>query len=833
MMRDMWTIFRREMAAYFNSPMGYIFLIVFVLINSGLFVTGFFEFPVAEMRAFFNVLPVMLCVFVPAVSMRLWAEERKDNTLELLLTFPMRIESIVLGKYMAGLTFLGMALAATGTIPIMLEVLGRPDWGQILSSYLGAFLLGGFFMSVGIFISGLSRDQIVAFVLALLVSFGLFLVGTNFVAAAIDEWAPGVGYMLKDLVGVTPHYASFSKGIIEVADVVFFMVWTMIFLLLNAIHMDGRARRSARAIFTAALVLCLAIGLSFNGLVRGYSLGRFDVTEDKVYSVSEATKRVLGKLRVPVQVNYYVTPASEMPTELKNLERDVVDKLEEMRVASRGKLAYKVIHMRAANVLRGPEPQTKAKDKESETLEQLMLEKGVEPFSVRARRKTGVITKLIYSSIGVAYKEKKEEIIPRVTPASLPELEYQLVSTVYRLTRERQPRIAMVAPLLGPQLDPQLLERLRMMGRPVPQPQDPYKVVERFLRHEKYQVTRVKFNKDDPLPENYDLLLIIHPKRLNERQRWEVARALSKGKPVVLAVQNYTWDYRLSKGRLSVVRVDEDPEINDLLKRYGVEIEDGILMDSSSAEIRIHRSDLERLFGGGVGIRLPTHILIGSEGLNRDEPITSRLSGLFYLWGSAIRIDQKKLSKNGLKAAVLATTSPRAWQIKPKERLGREDIIPPSEGRRAYPIIVRLSGTFPDVYKGEPPPPWPGEQKDKKRTSQKGSEGEQEASTEKQGKSSVMIIIGGAQMFGGSLLGAGGLRLLLNCVDALALSRDIVSIRGNRPISRIIADVTEAQELTWKGINYALAGVVIAALGFARFAWRRRKRAQYRASLKR
>ncbi|NCD26616.1 MAG: ABC transporter, partial [Deltaproteobacteria bacterium] len=125
-MRDLVTIMRRELGAYFNSPIGAIFLIVFTLIASGLFVTEFFLFPVAELRSFFNTIPFILCVFVPAVTMRLWAEERAANTVEMLLTFPMRPMALVLGKYLAGLCFLLLALGSTLILPLMLAALGQP-----------------------------------------------------------------------------------------------------------------------------------------------------------------------------------------------------------------------------------------------------------------------------------------------------------------------------------------------------------------------------------------------------------------------------------------------------------------------------------------------------------------------------------------------------------------------------------------------------------------------------------------------------------------------------------------------------------------------------------
>src|SRR5919108_3962216 len=163
-MRNLWTILRRELAAYYESAIGYIFMIVFLILSVGLFITPFFTVLSADMRAFFTTLPIILCIFLPAVTMRLWAEERKQNTWEMLLTFPMRPHELVLGKFSASLMFFLSALAGTLTVPLMLAVLGTPDPGPIFGAYCGALLLGAFFLSFGLFISALCRDPIVSFV---------------------------------------------------------------------------------------------------------------------------------------------------------------------------------------------------------------------------------------------------------------------------------------------------------------------------------------------------------------------------------------------------------------------------------------------------------------------------------------------------------------------------------------------------------------------------------------------------------------------------------------------------------------------------------------------
>ena len=216
-MKNIKTIVSRDLGAYFTSPVGYIFIIVFLAMSVGIFMTSFFTFPMADMRNFFANLPIILCVFIPAVTMRVWAEERKENTWELLLTFPMRARELVLGKYFATLAFYLITLAATFTVPLMLAVLGNPDGGMIIGGYLGAALLGAMFLSMGLFFSGFCKDQIVAFVVTLLACFAVFLVGTNFIAGYIDGFFPGLGSALSQMAGLIDHYNAFIRGVVEVA----------------------------------------------------------------------------------------------------------------------------------------------------------------------------------------------------------------------------------------------------------------------------------------------------------------------------------------------------------------------------------------------------------------------------------------------------------------------------------------------------------------------------------------------------------------------------------------------------------------------------------------
>lgn len=513
-MSNVLTIAKRELNAYFTSPIGYIVMIVFVTVSVGLFTVPFFSFPVADMRPYFAGIPMMLAILIAAITMRTWAQERSENTWEMLLTFPMKAWELVIGKFVASLIFFLLTLCATATIPVMLIQLGNPDGGVIFSSYLGTLLLGAYFLAIGIFFSGFFKDQILSFIVTLLTCFVIFMVGTPFITAYIDGAIPGIGLgtLLNEVVGLSGHYTAFVRGVIEVADIAYFLAWTAIFLFLNILYIDGRSRADAQLIFSTAVTFALAIGLMGNWLISDTSLGRFDMTEDKIFTVSQASKNILSVVDTPVQVKVYISPKKDMPTGMTNLEQDITDKLDEFSVASNGKIEYTVINLEASQAITteiddGLETGEEVDETEEEAVEKRLLEKGIQPFTVQAMSDDQITNKLVYSSIGIAYKDKKEEILPPILPQSLQDLEYQLVSTIYKLTREEKPIVALVAPKEAINIPPDLRRIYEQMGQPVPESDDPYEILEQILDFEKYEVERVDLTPESPLPDEYDTLV--------------------------------------------------------------------------------------------------------------------------------------------------------------------------------------------------------------------------------------------------------------------------------------------------------------------------------------
>jgi ABC-2 type transport system permease protein len=236
------TILVRELSSYFATPIAYVVLAFFLLSSNGLaFGLGaLFERGQADMAPFFTFLPWVFMVLGPAVTMRLWAEERRNGTVELLLTQPVTLWQAVLGKFLAAWLFVGIALALTFPLWITLNYLGNPDNGAILAGYIGAFLMAAVYLGLGSLTSALTKNQLIALLLGVWASFMLLLTGYPMVTDWFRSWGPQ--WLTDGIVSlsVLTHFESITKGVLDLRDVLYFALFTTFFLLASAVVLDAR-----------------------------------------------------------------------------------------------------------------------------------------------------------------------------------------------------------------------------------------------------------------------------------------------------------------------------------------------------------------------------------------------------------------------------------------------------------------------------------------------------------------------------------------------------------------------------------------------------------------
>lgn len=241
-MQRLWAVFKRELGGYFYTPVAYVFIVVFLLLT-GVFTFqqgSFYERGQADLQPFFLFHPWLYLFLVPAVSMRIWAEERKQGTLELLLTLPIPLPVAVVGKFLAAWAFCGIALALTFPVWITVNYLGNPDNGVIFAAYVGSFLMAGGFLAIGSFVSSLTRNQVIAFVGTAVACLGFVLAGYPTVTDFFSQWA---GQSIVDAIAsfsFLTRFESISKGVIDLRDLVFFGSLILVCLFATAVMVEAK-----------------------------------------------------------------------------------------------------------------------------------------------------------------------------------------------------------------------------------------------------------------------------------------------------------------------------------------------------------------------------------------------------------------------------------------------------------------------------------------------------------------------------------------------------------------------------------------------------------------
>ncbi len=244
-MNNLIAILRRELVGYFQTPVAYVFIMIFLLLSGTLsfYLGNFYEREQADLGAFFTFHPWLYLFLVPAISMRLWAEERKTGSIELLMTLPVTVPQAVLGKFLAAWIFTGIALFLTFPIWLTVNYLGDPDNGIILGAYLGSFLMAGGFMAIGACISATTRNQVVAFILSLVTCFLFLLSGFPLVLDFFQLWLPQPVVDAIASLSFLTHFSSINKGVIDLRDLSYFVILISAWLYANMIVV--RARKAA------------------------------------------------------------------------------------------------------------------------------------------------------------------------------------------------------------------------------------------------------------------------------------------------------------------------------------------------------------------------------------------------------------------------------------------------------------------------------------------------------------------------------------------------------------------------------------------------------------
>ncbi len=344
-MNQMLSIAKKELKAYFGSPMAAIFIGAFLLstLFSFFWLETFFARNIADIRPLFRWMPLLMIFLVAALTMRQWSEEQKMGTIEILLTLPVRMWQLVIGKFLAVLALVALALVLTLGLPVTVSMLGDIDWGPVIGGYLGSLLMASAYIAIGLYVSARTDNQIVALLLTVLLSSLFYLIGSPEITGFLGNEA---GEFLRTL-GTGSRFTSIERGVVDLRDMVYYCSLTAFFLLLNGVNLDkkrwssGSSTAGYRRNIETAVVLVAVNLLAFNIWLNAANGLRLDLTEHREYSISQSTKDLIENLQEPLILRGYFSEKTH-PL-LAPLVPQVRDLMEEYKIASGGKIRVSMV----------------------------------------------------------------------------------------------------------------------------------------------------------------------------------------------------------------------------------------------------------------------------------------------------------------------------------------------------------------------------------------------------------------------------------------------------------------------------------------------------------
>ena len=429
-MKHIWSIASKELRSYFNSLVALIFIGAFlgVVLFAFFWVEKFFVRDLADIRPMFTWLPLLLVFLTSALTMRLWSEEQRLGTLEVLLTLPVPLHRLVLGKFLAGLILVAFALVLTLGIPITVSQMGDLDWGPVIGGYLGALLLASTYLAVGLCISAATEHQIVSLVFSAVACILLYLPGTDQVVGAVSG---DLGDLLKQ-IGTGSRFESIARGVIDIRDIAYYASITALFLVVNTALLRAKrwstGPRTYRQRFNVSLAVALCFGnaIALNLWLSPIAKARLDVTQHQEYSLSDTTKELIRSVQEPLLIRGYLSQRTH-PL-VAPLVPQIGDLLTEYAIVGGSKIRVELVDPKGDEAL------------EEEAAEQFGITSV--PFQFEERRDTAWVNS--FFSILVKYGDQHEVLsiqeLLEITPdgkgsvdVKLRNLEYDITSTIKKV----------------------------------------------------------------------------------------------------------------------------------------------------------------------------------------------------------------------------------------------------------------------------------------------------------------------------------------------------------------------------------------------------------------
>jgi len=597
------SIIRKELQGHLHSITSYIVIVVFVVLWQFLFFRSAFLAGDATLREMFGLVPWLFMIFAPAVTMASIAQEKSTGTLEFLLTRSVNNIELLVGKYSASLIFSTVGLLFTLPIAISFSQFGPFDWGVYAGQLIGSIGLASVFVSLGVLISTLVNSQIAALLLSTAISFVLVMGGSQFVTAALPQT---VGLVLEQLA-VTTHFNSTIRGVLDVSDVWYYISLTGVFLGLAYLQLlkrqFGNKKQKFRS-YQTGMVLFIIIAVLTN--VLGTRIpGRIDLTQERLFTLTSATKNTLSSLQDVINVTVY--RSEELPAQFQPTLREVSDMLRDYVTASTNNVivSYK-------------DPSDDAQ------VAQEAASLGVQQVQFNVIGAEELQLKNGYLGLVVSYAGQNE-VIPYIENTA--GLEYQLTSFIKKLTTTDKKKIGFLA------------------GHGEKTTENEYQILGLELENQYVLETVTLDEENTTIPEDITVLIIAGATGTYTEEQLDVISAfIEKGKSLFILHD------ALQANTQTLTADPNQSNITEILSAYGVQVTPGVVYDL--------RSNETVNFGGGMfSVLLPYPFWVIAQSGSENSTLSSRINEIMLPWANSLSLDDSKIAGLGLASDVLLSTT--------------------------------------------------------------------------------------------------------------------------------------------------------------------------------
>jgi ABC-2 type transport system permease protein len=946
-MKQLLSITRKEIEGYFGSPMAIIFVGAFLAVTlfSFFWVDTFFARGIADVRPLFRWIPVLMIFLVAALTMRQWSEEQRSGTLEVLLTLPIRPLQLVVGKFLAVMVLVSIALALTLFLPITVSLLGSLDWGPVFGGYLAAILLAAAYAAMGLFVSSRTDNQIVSLILTVLLCGIFYMIGSGGVTDFVGD---RFGEILR-AIGSGSRFESIQRGVIDLRDLLYYLSLTGIFLMLNVLSLDSkrwsagqhtRPQRRAYALTTLLVVANLILLNVWLYPLRGL---RVDLTAQREYSLSPTTRDLLSNLQEPLLIRGYFSEKTH-PL-LAPLVPRIRDMLQEYEVASSGRVDLEVI-----DPAKNPDKEAEANQTygirplpfqiagryetsiinsyfdllirygdQHETLnfQDLIEVEGQRDGNINVRLRnleydlTSSIKKVVYGFQSVeailAALDSPAALTLYATPNALPDWLAPVPATIEKVAAEISSEAPgkftykMVDPdAPGSEIDrqalydryglqpflaslftgesyylhmvletgdePQLiypsgelseadvrtaiestLKRSSpgflqvvglwtppevptqdMFGQTLP-PISTWRGIGEALRQE-YEVRSVDLSTGQ-VAADVDVLVIVAPQGMTDKERFAIDQYLMRGGAVVAAAGNYGISVDQYGGGLGVQPLPDS--LREMLSSYGIDIAESLVMDPQNEPfpVPIIRQVGDFQVQEIQAVDYPFFVDMRPDGMDSDSPIVSNLPAVTLSWASPITIDEAANAER--QVTELLKSSPKSWtqsgtNIQPNFDLYPGTGFAAGGETSSHTLGVSVQGSFESFFKDKPSPfdeaPGEGEETTPSTEPVPGT-------IESSPGTARLVVFSSAEFVDDTVFDISArltpdrylnsLQLVQNAVAWSTEDLDLLTIRSRGTYARVLNPLTESEQSLWEGANYAIALLALAVIGVL---WSTRRR---------